>query len=279
MNETLQSVLNQTYQDFEIMVVNDGSIDNTEGVVRELMKKDTRIQLINKQNTGVSDTRNVGIKKANGDFVAFLDADDVWLRDNLIKKIKILEKYPDIGWVYSNMNEIDENSKFIKNAPKGKGDNILNEILMWRGEVIPGPCSNIIVRKEVLDKGIRFDTKFSTAADQDFTLQLAKAAKSYFIDDYLWNYRILQKSMSRNVTVMEKDHIGVYNKASENNLFERFWFKQKCFSNLYLILAGSWWVNGNNKLRGLFFVLKAFTTYPPLVIKKIIAKAFNFATK
>jgi hypothetical protein len=73
--------------------------------------------------------------------------------------------------------------------------------------------------------------------------------------------------MSRNISVMEKDHIYVFKKAENNSLYHGIFFKQKCFANLYLILAGSWWVNGNNKKRSIVFMLKAIVSYPPVIVK------------
>ena len=78
--------------------------------------------------------------------------------------------------------------------------------------------------------------------------------------------------MHQNIALMESDHIKVFEKARKNNFFNSRKFERYCFANLYLILAGSWWVNGNNKLRGLFFVFKSFVTFPPLVIRKIWEK-------
>lgn len=89
----------------------------------------------------------------------------------------------------------------------------------------------------------------------------------------LWNYRQIGSSMSRNIAVMERDHIAVYKKAAQKGYFYSFWFKQQCFSNLYLILAGSWWKNGNNKLRGIYFILLSILNYPPQLfnlIKKVV---------
>lgn len=269
--ETIQSVLNQTYQNFEIIVVNDGSTDNTEGIIAGIMRFDKRIQLINKKNTGVSDTRNIGMQCAKGEYIALLDADDTWEYDNLSLKSNILTTYDDISWVYSDMYEADENLHKMGIAANGKTGNTLELILKWEGEVVPGPCSNIVFRKKCIEDGCSFDKALSTAADQDFTLQLASKYKSCYINKPLWNYRILSNSMSRNIAVMEKDHIGVYKKAEKNNLFKSFLFKQQCFSNLYLILAGSWYVNGKNKQRAIFFALRSILTYPPNIIK-LIAK-------
>lgn len=269
--ETVRSVQNQTYQNFELIVVNDGSIDNTLDILTKLQEKDSRILIIDKPNSGVSDTRNSGIEIAKGEYVAFLDSDDIWKKNNLAKKIEVLESNKEIDWVYSNRNEIDEKSAFIRSALTGKGEIFLNDLLAWNGHVITAP-SGIVVRRAILDSGIRFDTEFSTAADQDFCIQLAAQSKGHFIDEYLWNYRILPNSMSRNISLMEKDHIAVFKKAERNKLFYGWGFKQKCFANLYLILAGSWWVNGNNKSRAIYFIIKSFLNYPLVIFQNVLKR-------
>lgn len=273
--ETLDSVIAQTIDNWEIIVVIDGATDNTEGIVAEYAAKDNRITFMSKPNSGVSDTRNKGINKAKGKYIAFLDADDIWAKDNLEKKIGLLESDSSTAWVYSNMDAIDEDSNPLNVVPQRGSDNeILKSILLWETEVVPGPCSNVIVRRDVLGENIRYDAKLSTAADQDFCLQLASnGLKGALIEEDLWSYRILGNSMSRNVKVMEEDHIEVYKKAARNGLFKSFWFKQKCFSNLYLTLAGSWWVNGQNKLRGLFFLVKSLLNYPPNISKLVFRKS------
>ena len=134
--------------------------------------------------------------------------------------------------------------------------------------MVPGPCSNVLVRRSYLGEDIKFDENFSTAADQDYTIQLAaKGGKAKRIPEPLWNYRVLSHSMSRNIAVMEKDHIGVFLKAEDNNLYKSNSFKRKCFSNLYLILAGSWWINGNNKIKGIRYIVKSILAYPQNVNK------------
>lgn len=272
--ETIDSVIAQTIPNWEMIIVIDGATDNTEAIVKNYFEQDSRIQYLTKSNSGVSDTRNRGINLARGKYIAFLDADDTWLIDNLEKKLHVLETQPEISWVYSNMNAINEQSQLLNDLPdKGTDKDILKSILLWETEVVPGPCSNIIVERSKLGETIRYDATLSTAADQDFCLQMAsQGLKGVLIEEPLWNYRILGNSMSSNVKVMENDHIKVYKKARRNGLFDSFLFQQKCFSNLYLILAGSWWVNGQNKMRGLFFIIKSLIYYPPNIIKLLIRK-------
>lgn len=272
LEETIDSIINQNYQYWELIIVNDGSTDSSYKIAQNYIQKDNRISLITKENTGVSDTRNIGIKVAKGELIAFLDADDTWEVENLTKKVAILEN-PGIDWVFSDAKLIDEESQLI-GEKTGDDSAILTDYLSWNKTVVPGPCSNVIVKRKCLENGLRFDSNFSTAADQDFCFRLSALFPGKRIPEQLWSYRILGNSMSRNISIMEKDHIGVYRKAAKDKLFNGFWFKQKCFSNLYLILAGSWWKNGNNKKRGMLFILKALLTYPPNVIK-LFQKSFN----
>ncbi len=95
---SIESVLSQTFQDFELIIVDDGSIDKTEKVVKKFQKKDKRIFYYFQENKGPATTRNVGIKKAKGEYIAFLDSDDMWLSKKLEKQIRIFEN--------SNNNEL-----------------------------------------------------------------------------------------------------------------------------------------------------------------------------
>ena len=263
--ETINSVINQNCKDWELIIVDDGSTDNTAKIIKEFCEKNINIYYYYKSNSGVSETRNMGMSKAKGEYIALLDADDIWGKKNLQEKIDIFKKKLDIDWVFSDVVEFEENKKeYVKGIQKT--DNYLESLLKWDGRVLTAP-SGLFFRRKVYDEGAKFDNKFTTAADQDFTIQLASKYKGYHINKPLWRYRIHENSMSHNIMVMEKDHIGVFKKASKNKLFKNFWFKQRCFSNLYWILAGSWWKNGNNKLRGMYFIFKALLVNPFSFVK------------
>jgi glycosyltransferase involved in cell wall biosynthesis len=265
-------VINQSYSNLEIIIVNDGSTDNSAIILNQFSEKDNRIQLINKSNSGVSDTRNKGLKLANGEFVTFLDADDVWHITNLEKKIQFLTS-TDYDVVYSYCKMIDEQSKPIDRILKGENNLKIADFLSLKANYNTAP-SGIVFKKEVLYKIGGFDVNLSNNADQDVLIQsLANGFKIGVISEALWNYRIHPENMSKNVDLLEKDSIYLFRKCEKQQLFHSYWFKQQCFSNLYLILAGSWWKNGNNKLRGLYFLLLAIVTYPAsiaLIFKKIV---------
>lgn len=272
-SQTLNSVLNQTLQDFEIIITDDGSTDNSKSIIAPYLK-DPRIVYLYQQNSGVSIARNNGIEQAKGEFIAFLDADDVWLKDNLEKKNTLLNSHADIFWTFSDYYHVDQNLKIIGDIRNGTDFNIVDSILLWEREVVPGIGSNVVAKKICFNDGLRFDPAFSTAADQDFCLNLASKYKGMRIAEALWYYRISPQSMSRNVQVLEKDHVQVYLKAKKNGLFKSKTFMNHCFSNLFIILAGNYWVYGNYKKKAIKYILKAFYYHPPnilIILKKLIS--------
>jgi glycosyltransferase involved in cell wall biosynthesis len=273
--ETIDSVIEQTYINWELIIVNDGSADNTLSIIENYSAKDKRIAFISKQNTGVSDTRNTGIERAKGEFIAFLDADDVWLPSNLEMKVRLLEENGSIDYVFSNMLQADQNLQNRTLAPVGKDANIFEDLLLWNGEVIPGPCSNLVIRKKCLDSGIRFDTSLTTIADQNFTVQLAEKHKGKLINEALWIYRIIPGSMSKSLTVMEKDSLTTYAIYKEKKYFRSNPFRKKCFVNMYLILSGSWFRDGHNFSKGSKYLLQAFVTAPIYTTGVLFRKLFK----
>src|ERR1035437_8101512 len=106
--EAIESVLNQTHKNFELLVINDGSTDNSETIIKKYQKEDSRIQHYSQTNQGVATARNLGLKHASGSIVAFIDSDDAWEPENLEVKVKFLATNHDTHWVYSDMFLADE---------------------------------------------------------------------------------------------------------------------------------------------------------------------------
>ncbi len=266
--QAIESALNQTHKYLELIIINDGSTDVSEELIIKYCNLDSRVKYFSQQNKGVSFARNEGIKKAVGEFIAFLDADDVWEPENVEKKIKVLNEYKTIDWVFSDMYLADEMLNKTGIREGRDNGNLLNSLLLRKGEIIGVP-SNIIVRSscfEVID--ISFDTNLSTSADWDFCLQLlSKGFSCKRVPLPLWSYRVHEDSMSHNVQTLQSDNLYVLRKAQSQIFFKSFWFKQQCFSNTYLILAGCWWVNGHNKTKGFYFIIKSILFYPPNILK------------
>jgi glycosyltransferase involved in cell wall biosynthesis len=264
--ETISSVINQEYKNWELIIIDDGSTDNSLEIIKEFVEKDERITCLRQTNSGVSSARNRGINIAKGDYISFLDADDCWKNDNIQKRLVVLEDN-NVDWIFGSLDLIDENSNSLHQIIEGNDGDILNSLVLWNSNVITTP-STITLKIKCIEN-LRFDVKFSTAADQDFVFNLAANFNGKYYTNPSVRYRLVENSMSTNIKLMEKDHLGVYKKALDNKLFKNFRFKQKCFSNLYLILAGSWWKNEGNKMRGIYFVFKAFFVNPTSIFKLI----------
>jgi glycosyltransferase involved in cell wall biosynthesis len=269
MDRTIQSVLNQSYANWELIIINDGSTDHSVSVCEKYTNE--KIKCFSQQNKGVSAARNYGVSKAVGGIIAFLDADDYWMEDNLFLKVTHI-MHSDSDYVYSNFKIINATDVFIKNGAEGTDIDILKNLLLWERDVIPGACSNLVLKSACLNT-MRFDENFSTAADQDFCFRLSAKYKGAHINAFTWYYRVYATSMSRNPFVLAKDHIAVYKKAHKLKLFHSFLFRLKCFSNMYLIMAGNWWVNGKNKWKGLHYIFIALLYYP-LNALKLLRKIF-----
>lgn len=266
--QTIESVLNQTYKNYEIIVIDDGSTDKSAEVIEKYLQLDKRINYFPQSNQGVSFTRNKGVDIAKGEIIAFLDADDVWEPENLEVKVKTLISDPNLFWVFSDMYLADEMLNKTELLEGITSENILESLLARKGEVIHAP-SGIVLKKECLVKNnVRFDPNATPSEDLDLCIQItALGYKGKRIPEPLWVYRVLENSLSRNLNKLESGNILIMNKALKAKLFKSFWFKQHCFSNNYLILAGTWWVNGNNKTKGLYYIFKSILFYPPNALK------------
>lgn len=138
--ESVDTVINQTYKNWELIIINDGSTDDTEAIARQYTLTDSRIKLINQENKKLSAARNIGIKAAVGDWVAFLDADDLWVADKLKKQIALINTKPDIGLVFSDgyiFNDGDLNTDFPYGAASGYFTGVEMYKLLYQGNYVP----------------------------------------------------------------------------------------------------------------------------------------------
>lgn len=181
--KALRSVLNQTFEDFEVIVVDDGSIDNTQQVVSSIY--DPRIKYIrNEKNRGAPVARNRGIKYSRGKYVALLDSDDWWLPEKIEKQVKILDnESKKTGVVYTDLIYKNEDKSKYKILKKGiKKHNIYHELLKRN---IVGSCSSVMIRKLCFEDVGYFDINLPSFQDMDMWIRLAKVYDFYYLDEPL----------------------------------------------------------------------------------------------
>lgn len=190
--ETVESVLAQTFRDFEIIVVDDGSTDATSAVVA----KYERVRCIHQANGGLSSARNAGIRAATGDYIAFIDADDLWQHDKLEAQIARL-KQTGLAWVYSDAYAFDSETRsnlfvFSQLRQQYEGE-ILQSLLLE--DFIPMPTP--ILKREVFDKVGLFaeDARLHSAEDWDMWLRVAAQYPVALVKRLLAMYRVHRASM------------------------------------------------------------------------------------
>ena len=221
--ETIESILNQTYKNFELIIVDDGSTDNTEEVIRKF--KDSRIKYIKTDNWGgPARPRNTGIKKAKGEYIAFCDDDDMWLPEKLEKQIKVFQVSNETAMLYTRFRtvegEIISNRIFPENGKYNSG-NMFKSIYL-RNLIA---CSSVMVKRSVLDQVGLFnaDPNLIAIEDADLWLRIALKYNIKCTDDLpLLIYRIHSQSISQGFIQRTKRSIILrkrYKKYAGNYLF------------------------------------------------------------
>lgn len=202
--ETIESVLAQDYANWEMIIVDDGSKDNSIEVIKEYCKKDSRIKLYqheNAQNKGLAQTIQLGIQKANGDWITFLESDDTITSNYLSEKIIVAKNNPDVNLIFNNINffgneEIVE--KYIKGycpfqdkmlAKIGVKNNLL-KLLKNKKKCNPIPTFSCVMLKPNLLEDISFESPYKPILDWYIWLQIAQNATYYYIKEKLTNWRM-----------------------------------------------------------------------------------------
>jgi glycosyltransferase involved in cell wall biosynthesis len=233
--ETLNSILAQTYPHFEIIIINDGSTDNTEGVVKKY--SDTRIQYCFQENKGVSIARNNGFSKTKGAYIVFFDADDIMSPDFLEARLAVLDKDIKLDFCCGTLVFFPNHKEQL-----GACTDIPREVLLYQSNIETCP-SNYLFRRKILEK-VRFDPQLSSTADRFFLLQVGQISKGKRVEKGTLHYRFMPDSMSGQLSEkMVDDNALFYKKLiaadliptdfKKRSIGERvLYFNRELFENL-----------------------------------------------
>lgn len=204
LNKTLRSVLTQSLADLEVWLINDGSTDDTAERLERWVRHDDRIRVIHQSNQGVSAARNHGAAQARGEWIAFMDADDLWDSHKLEQHWQFHQRHPDVDVSYAGIAFLADEHDTLQTAstcstvPDGR-----LTLVQALGENPVCTCSNLVVRRVLWEKGLTFRDGMQYAEDQEW---LARAiAEGYHVEgihQVLVGYRLSPEGLSTNLEAM-----------------------------------------------------------------------------
>lgn len=236
--EAIESVLLQTYPIAEIIVVDDGSSDKTEESVKKFGEK---VLYIKQKNAGVCAARNNGVANSSGNFIAFLDADDIWFPEKIKKQITKFNEDAEIGLVHCGMREFNsETGETISLRLEGEEGWVADDLLLFEKPTVNVSGSAIIISRKAFDEVGGFDTNLIVAEDWDFCYRIARKFKVGFVREALVNYRSHGKNSHLNVREMERSMGLFYEKAFDTNDEKILRLRRKSLGKFHSVLAGSY---------------------------------------
>ncbi|MDZ5784207.1 glycosyltransferase family 2 protein [Marinococcus luteus] len=260
-SRALESVLCQSYKNLEIIVVSDGSTDQTNSIVNQYKKNDSRIKFISYHpGRGGNYARNIGINAANGKYIAFLDDDDEWFKEKIELQLKEFDKNPNVGLVYTGAQIKYLDSGITYNSfPKKIGD-LSNEILIAN---FIGSTSSVMVQADILNEVGLFDEKLKACQDYDLWIRICNRTEIGAVKLPLIKY------YNNNATAQISDDVKKYEEAiiyinekykkHYSNLDKKIIKKQQQSNNLLLANKG---LRNNNKKLARKYIWRHFKNKP-----------------
>lgn len=235
--KSVNSILNQTYENFELIIVDDGSSDGSEIICDKFAKQDSRVRVFHIKNGGVSNARNIGIDQAKGDYIQFIDSDDYIDKNTLRSLINIVENYnPQL--IISGFKKVDhQGHELIEVLPRGYGiiskNNFMKDFVeVQRNTGIYGWIGNKLIKKLIIDDyNLRFNKSIWLAEDLDFYLDLYNHVNNIYFDNKSYAYYLQEAENSSTtsgkknnyliqakIILKEKKMLETNNSLNENNL-------------------------------------------------------------
>jgi len=214
---SLDSALAQSFRDFEIVVVDDGSTDGTGAIAaRYAAQHGPRIRIVHQANLGLCGARNTAIQIARGKYLAMLDADDEWLPQHLADSVAALEKHPQAGFVHANIERIDARGNVLQ-VPRRywrEHDDVFARLFLREEHV---SCPTVVLRRELIEQLGGFDPRFNRLGceDRDLWLRIAAAHEVVFLPNVHARYRLHDANVSGNLEKMQRARLLLEEKFAQ----------------------------------------------------------------
>ncbi|MEW6096632.1 MAG: glycosyltransferase [bacterium] len=245
--DAIRSVLAQTYKDFELIIVDNCSADNSEEVIKSF--RDPRIRFYkNEKNIGMTANWNKCLSLARGEYISILHADDVYLPNFLEEGVKVLDTNPKVGMVYSQVKYINDKGKVIGDS-RGlqplksyvlAGEKEFQKLVTHSTNIF---CPAVMVRKSIYNAIGNFDESFSLASDYDMWLRISLNYDVAFISQPLACYRVHEDSETTlNLNMLVKEDYEVLKKTYSNLSKEKQYFRNLVLTALRRISKKNLWI-------------------------------------
>ncbi len=263
--EAIESVINQTFIDYEIVVVNDGSTDRTVEIIQPY-EKNIGLKILHRNNSGPSKARNEGVRAARGEYCAFLDADDIMMPERLALQVSSLDNKAGVGLVYTDLMTFNERGivhRSKKRFIRPYSGNVVEKLLIENFIT----TSTVMVRKECFERVAYFDETMKHSEDYKMWLSIAKRYEIDYLDLPLVKYRYHADSLSSDRIAIHLSSYAVAQEFWESNeeyRREKKLLYRMSMANHMVMLSNAYRTAGMNK-ESLRWLIKALQFYPLLI--------------
>ena len=255
--DAIDSVLTQTYKNIEVVVVDDGSTDNTRDI---LFRYGSKINCIFQENAGPSAARNNGIRQSNGELIAFLDSDDVWLPEKLYHQVKLIEQSQNIGLVGCGFYKINTSGEITSDPiiQREYNDQKKFFVELLIRNIISGGTSGSLIRRKCFDKVGLFSEDLWVGEDHDLWIRIAKHYDVKFVEKSLLKIRFHNQHLHSNTKRLEIDSKKIIDRNIDKG---HFITRKKAYSHAYLDVAHEC-IESHDRRKILLNVIKSLAAYP-----------------
>ncbi|NJR65197.1 MAG: glycosyltransferase family 2 protein [Leptolyngbyaceae cyanobacterium CRU_2_3] len=267
--QAIESILSQTFEDFEFIILDDGSTDASLKILKEYAAKDKRIRLISRENQGVIRTRNELLEQSIGEYVAVMDADDIALPERFALQVKFLQANPNVVCVGGVHDLIDEKGRFLTRLPLPQHDQQIQQLALAGHGSICNPCA--MIRRAALIQIGGYDETLACAEDLDVWLKLGEIGELANLENTVLRYRLLKSSIS--------EQNGVLQRQAAREICERAWLrrgiegyfeaeepwrptKDAASQHRFMLQYGWWAFNSGQRGTASLYGIKAITVLP-----------------
>jgi glycosyltransferase involved in cell wall biosynthesis len=214
----IESVLNQSHRQIEYIIVDDGSSDNSKKIIEHYAAQDRRVkQILLPNNSGVARARNIGIENSTGEFITFLDADDIWAPTKVERQLAVFRQHPRAGLVVTGAELIDENDR---SSPGKKNRKRTQQGQVSLYDYLAGKCLlsiNAMTRRECLDKSGLFNPDYVIGEDYELWMRITRNYDYYYVDEPLHRYRIHCNNATRDKLANRESKVKILQDMLANN--------------------------------------------------------------